>query len=582
MAHLRFFRSFGSRAALGLLAFSFASACSDEQPGERTSATGLALSADLTGKTDVTAVRFELTPVACDTGLKAGDPIVGERPLEDFAIPGGIDSLENAPLDAKSAHAFADLFMDVPAGCYDVVAEPLDADGNPSVACARAEKRNVLVSSGETTEVFLINQCIGRDPGAIDAIATLNHEPELSVSFESSKFVKCDESQVICATATDPDRDPVEFVWSVDAAADALSGPVVKSHEVDPVSGAVTECVEFTASAAGRFDISVSAYDQVWRDGELVRVEDWLALEGYPSESHTSTSFFFYAGDCGDTEEPPARYDIELSQLAAISESVQTAFDDAVTRWESHVVGDVPDIALSGVPAGLCGIAHPAIDGVVDDLSIYASIQPIDGPGGILGSAGPCLLRTGSGLPIVGVMQFDSEDLEFLESEGLLGTTILHEMAHVMGVGSLWGYLGYLENPSLGLPSGSVDTRFTGALALGAFDAAGGIPYKGLKVPVENELGGSGTRDAHWRESVFGNELMTGFIDLVSNPLSAITVSSLADLGYVVDLSGVDAYSLPGSALSSALATPNVVLEDDVWQGPLYAVDADGTLHQLR
>jgi hypothetical protein len=29
-------------------------------------------------------------------------------------------------------------------------------------------------------------------------------------------------------------------------------------------------------------------------------------------------------------------------------------------------------------------------------------------------------------------------------------------------------------------------------------------------VPVENS-GGSGTRDAHWRESEFGNEVMTGY-----------------------------------------------------------------------
>ncbi len=582
MAHLRSVPWLGGRATLALLTLSLGWACSDDKSGaEITAATGLALTADLTSRADVATVRFALTPVDCDTGEAIGDPLVSERPLSDFTIPGDVAALEDAPLDGDSAHAFADAFMDLPAGCYDVLALPLSADGEPSRACASAEAHRVTVVEGQTTEIMLINQCWGRDPGALDAIATLNHEPELSLEFESSKFVHCEQPQVVCATAADPDRDPVEFLWSIDAAPAALAGPVVKSHDVDAASGAVTECVEFVPSTAGRYDVAVTAYDLFWHEGELVRAEDWLALAGYPSESHSSTSFFFYAGDCEEPDGPASRYDIALAPLGSVSEPVRAAFDAAVARWQSHVIGDVPDIALSGVPAGLCGIAHPAIDGVVDDIAIYASIETIDGRGGILGSAGPCLIRSDSGLPIVGVMQFDADDLEFLESEGLLGATILHELAHVLGVGSLWGYLGRLENPSLGLPPGSVDTRFVGALAESAFDAVGGAAYKGLKVPAENQLGAAGTRDAHWRESVLGNELMTGFIDLLSNPLSSVTVASLADLGYVVELAGSDDYTLPAAALSSALGTPNVLLENDVWQGPLYAVDTDGALHEL-
>ncbi len=63
-------------------------------------------------------------------------------------------------------------------------------------------------------------------------------------------------------------------------------------------------------------------------------------------------------------------------------------------------------------------------------------------------------------------------------------------------------------------------------------------------VPVANR-GGPGTRDGHWRESIFGNELMTGFVgpgrDL---PLSTVTIASLADLGYQVDLNAADPYRL--------------------------------------
>ena len=65
-------------------------------------------------------------------------------------------------------------------------------------------------------------------------------------------------------------------------------------------------------------------------------------------------------------------------------------------------------------------------------------------------------------------------------------------------------------------------------------------------VPVEN-TGGSGTADAHWRESVFGNELMTGWLNSgITNPLSRITVASMADLGYQVNMNAADSYTPPG------------------------------------
>src|SRR5262249_40984226 len=63
-------------------------------------------------------------------------------------------------------------------------------------------------------------------------------------------------------------------------------------------------------------------------------------------------------------------------------------------------------------------------------------------------------------------------------------------------------------------------------------------------VPVEN-TGGAGTRDSHWRESVFVNELMTGFVGNAGNPLSRLTAASLQDVGYVVDLKKAEKYARP-------------------------------------
>jgi hypothetical protein len=66
-------------------------------------------------------------------------------------------------------------------------------------------------------------------------------------------------------------------------------------------------------------------------------------------------------------------------------------------------------------------------------------------------------------------------------------------------------------------------------------------------VPVEN-TGGPGTRDSHWREIIFRNELMSGFIARAGNPLSRVTTASLGDLGYQVDLDAAEPYQLPDLA----------------------------------
>jgi hypothetical protein len=67
---------------------------------------------------------------------------------------------------------------------------------------------------------------------------------------------------------------------------------------------------------------------------------------------------------------------------------------------------------------------------------------------------------------------------------------------------------------------------------------------------VENCIGiancGGGTRDAHWRESVFTNEIMTGYYNSSgTNPFSALSAAAMRDLAYVVNDAATDAFTLP-------------------------------------
>jgi hypothetical protein len=125
----------------------------------------------------------------------------------------------------------------------------------------------------------------------------------------------------------------------------------------------------------------------------------------------------------------PSNYNIDLD-LVGISASDSTFFTDSKSRWESIVRGDLQNISTTGADPPSAGCVFPTI---VDDLYICARFVSIDGPGRILGGAGPTYVRVSNTLTITGEMVFDSADINTLKSQGNFGTVILHEMGHILG-----------------------------------------------------------------------------------------------------------------------------------------------------
>lgn len=269
------------------------------------------------------------------------------------------------------------------------------------------------------------------------------------------------------------------------------------------------------------------------------------------------------------TAPPASQFNIEVRYLGTPpSAARQAVFAAAAARWSELIVGDLVPVTinLAADPDG----CYPALDETVDDLLIFVTVGAIDGPGSILGGARPCLVRSTDSLPVVGEMIFDEDDLPSLEADGQFDEVILHEMGHVLGLGSFWGY-----KPNL-TGAGTPDPYFTGSTARAAFIAATGISgFVGNIVPVEN-TGGAGTQDSHWRESVFNNELMTGYLDAGINPLSAISSASLRDLGYVVNDTAADAFSLEsGVRLPGG---PRRQLRELPFDKPIQVVDRAGRI----
>lgn len=237
-----------------------------------------------------------------------------------------------------------------------------------------------------------------------------------------------------------------------------------------------------------------------------------------------------------------------LSQLR----SFQTAAD----RWESIVVGDLVSFPLNRPENGSCNAGEPAYEGTVDDLMIFVT-SFTDTPGGLLGEAGPCLSRSSgddAGTNAVGYMRFDTADLDVLEADSNLVETIVHEMGHVLGIGTNWEW-SFHDHLDYEADDGSPDCATAGGFVTPpSYTGDNGVDaWKNHlggsgRLPVEED-GGLGTQCGHWDEVTFGNELMTGYLDGGTvNPISQLTVRSLQDIGLTVEVSAADTYTLPTGA----------------------------------
>lgn len=294
----------------------------------------------------------------------------------------------------------------------------------------------------------------------------------------------------------------------------------------------------------------------------------YIMLRGYTSYSGV-TLRASYSG--GTTTPPPSTggFNVEFVFGSNVTSAQRTIFENAATRWETVITGDLANATINK-QSNLCGASEPAYSGTVDDVVIYANVGPIDGAGRVLAQAGPCLIRSG-GVTTYGIMSFDSADVASFD----LTAVILHEMGHVLGIGTLWPRFS-LVNYSNSCPS---TPTYSGTSARSEWNALGGSG----NIPVEDD-GGAGTACGHWDEETFNHELMTGYIEgSGSMPLSRMTAGTLEDMRYVVNKGAADAYSLPSCSPSCAQLAPQGVdiASREILIEPIGTTAADGTVRKF-
>lgn len=295
--------------------------------------------------------------------------------------------------------------------------------------------------------------------------------------------------------------------------------------------GCIVSTLTFTSCSENLQDENVNALSPETQE-PAIALKERLHVADFIQSSSPDLS------DMRTTEAPgvdKGRYNITLKYVTPPTPRQEEVFEAAAARWERIIIKDVPSIQ-GPIPSAFAGF--PDIEGTIDDIVIEVALAPIDGPGGILGQAGPNYVRSEDFLSLSGIMFFDVADLASLEEVDLFEEVIVHEMGHVLGIGTLWNVAPYGVDRTLRAGPNS-NPYFTGKKANVFWNAEGGD----FELPIENG-GGSGTALSHWRESVLNNELMTGYLNLGENPISRITAGSMKDLGYGAASVG-ESYDLP-------------------------------------
>ena len=309
--------------------------------------------------------------------------------------------------------------------------------------------------------------------------------------------------------------------------------------------------VSTASSAPSRSFCAAERDDRTRRlvHGETIFLAGCLAGESsvliVSEDGDSLTAYSITVVEATQAQAPDDTFDIELHFVAEFSPGHQALIEEAAEVWEAVISEGIPNVAFETRPFDSSEhdwfethrrwLGDLVVREEIDDVRLYVGRLPDDA--GVLGTGGPIYVRQ-TYLPILGFIRFHEDSFTHH-----LKDVAVHEIAHALGFNVFVWYgldLVDIEDP---------DPHFKGMAARSAFDVEGGWKYEGKKVPLAPDF-------THWRESVFGDEVMTPYLDWDNGIFSATTLHSMGDIGYRVDPSQSQAFSLPGVGKPAATGTP--------------------------
>ena len=270
----------------------------------------------------------------------------------------------------------------------------------------------------------------------------------------------------------------------------------------------------------------------------------------------------------GSAPRAPVRIDVHFIGDAPLAIEVMDAVSLAIARWHQVVKGGAAQSELP-LQRAVCGDDQIRTNIPTGTLVLFVDILPMDGPGSAVARSAPCALDSRTLLPVAARLELDSADAPLAARADILEMIVRHEVAHALGFGTLWREHRILTG------SPTTQLTFTGSRGRAAFLASGGSSFSGTPVPVETH-GGPGTAGNHWPASIFGGELMiAGPSAFRPMPLSIVTIASLEDLGYTVDRTAADAFTVV-AASHPFFDSPTWDLSNDALSGPVYLIQDSG------
>lgn len=216
------------------------------------------------------ALQFELRACGAQAPLRRLTLRFGARSLAEFP------TFAQTQVRPGSAHHFADAGWRLNPGCWQVRAQLVGPERQPIADCQPAHTPNTFLEFNQSQDYALLLDCRAsaraRAPGAggradIWVNGRLNHPPQLA-PLQVERWTQGEAictPQKICATAHDPDAQPLAMRWVVrDANGRTLPAPPPSAHlQKSAQQSTLTECIILSgAHAARQVEVSVRDLEQ--------------------------------------------------------------------------------------------------------------------------------------------------------------------------------------------------------------------------------------------------------------------------------------------------------------------------------